>query len=419
MNHKWKRSLLVLLLVLAMVITLPVARASATDIEEPVHPVDPDPGVAEEPDEETNWLEKTGSLTVFSSPIGPNYAAIKQDLDDNGDIVIDYYLVATAKDDPTHGLTYTFEPVEGFSLSGIDTYEGLYNNGNGADWAALAQSAAGVVLADGYTDAPTATKDSGVKAEGLAPGLYLVIAHADGAKKKDYVKQENGVWSTTAMTDEYIYTFAPELIALPSTVATIPNALVDENTTIKTSDGEWVWDLTAYMKPSQEMRYGELVVTKTLDAFDTIDYDGGKLDVTPVTFVFSIKATKENPDKEGEIITYVDKVIAFTFTGADSKTFMITEDEKLLPVGAKVEVEEVYSGAGYELVNSDVNYDDKLVVPVEEKDYEPLTFTFENNYTNLSLVKGYGILNQYGQAADGNWYIVSNTGDSSTAAPQK
>ena len=79
-------------------------------------------------------------------------------------------------------------------------------------------------------------KSKGVAGD-LSTGMYLVVAES-------------------VQSPEYTYDFTPYLISLPN------------NYYSETEDDTWVYDVTTGLKPAQTERYGDLVIEKTLTAYN-------------------------------------------------------------------------------------------------------------------------------------------------------
>lgn len=214
-----------------------------------------------------------------------------------------------------------------------------------AEWLSMAEDAMKAV--DGRQEAGTPlaaaaeTKlndpapGDGATLHNLSTGLYLVAVE-------------------DIITPEYIYRFTPYLVSLPGSAYSGAG----------TSD-EWLYDVTVGLKASREVRYGDLEIVKTLDAYNATL--GG------ATFVFQV----ESETKDG--IWYSD-VVSIVFDQAGTKSVKLLEK---IPAGARVTVTEVYSGASYEVVTQpeqtttitardpeDPDNPDNLAVVRFENDYD-------------------------------------------------
>ena len=199
------------------------------------------------------------------------------------------------------------------------------------------------------TDTVTTTNGM-TKSEGLETGLYLIQPEE-------------------VVTDNYTYTFAPSLVALPN------------NYYGNGGSDTWVYNLTGEngitLKPEQHARYGKLVINKTLLHQNVTSGD-------KATFVFQIDI--ENPDGTKE-----SKVEALDFKTAGSDSITIEH----LRAGADVTVTEVYSGASYSLV-SDNAVKAKITANDEYSSADAPTaeVSFKND-TDGRPNGGYGIVNNF------------------------
>lgn len=348
MRHKWMRTLAV---ALGAMLALPLAGSAAQDLD----------------------LSKDCSLTV--SPGGEETGAV---LEEAG-VVVDLYKVAEAEEG-SGADAYGFRMLEAYGS--LTVGEGMDNE----SWQRLAQEAAGIALGVEpgtqaklpiVSGAPlgTAIADSDAE-EPLMPGLYLMIAR--GSDVEDYVTTiagEDGTESivTVAYTRDSIIRFAPELVAIPSKEA-------DENGVISSANpGDWIYDLTVYLKPDLDVRDGSLEIIK-----DLLTYE----DSYEVTFVFQVEAVLD-----GELV-YSD-VVSMTFNAPGEQRVLIEK----IPVGAEVTVTEVYSGAGYKLI---AGPDGSVVIGADEV----ASVTFINDYDN-SGNGGHGITNHFEyDLENGEWIWV-------------
>lgn len=344
MNHKWRRSLAVLLLAVAVAISVPAVRAGAADPER----LD---------------LEKTVSLTVKPDP-----ADFLEDLD--GNVQVDVYKIAAAVPDGEHKSSFVFEPVSAEIDPALATYDAMA----AADWAALAQEMAeAVLLKDGAAaEQPALTPETDLTA--LAAGLYLVIAHTPGADPADYVVTGDTL-TTVALSDLYEYTYSPELIVVPSTAGDNPALDEDGNPMeVTTAGGDWYYAINATLKPSRANRFGDLVINKTVQVYENS---------SPVTFAYRVVATVD-----GEVV--FDDYTSITWPQETSVSIL-----GKIPVGASVTVTEDYPGAGYVPVGS-TTATTTIVAPVDANGEEqaPASVSFVNTYNNTNT-SGYGIRNEF------------------------
>lgn len=301
--------------------------------------------------------------------------------------VVDLYRVADAEKIPgVDGYTYKFgADFEALANTFSKDIEGLtpadQQELKATAWLDLAQQAAALLFPETAKEKPAlepafADKELGAIGE-LPAGLYLIVPHGKGLTPEQYVERIPGKGPeaaetvvTKAFSDLYEYSFTPYLVSLPGrAVAADVNG---DTTGGDTSDGNgWSHAVTSVLKVSQEPRYGQLRIRKSINA-----YEDGK----PATFVFEIKAVKgEGEDAE----TVYSNVVGLTFDG--SKSQEVTLDR--IPAGSTVTVTEVYSGAAY---TADVPVREDLVITAEET--AEAVFSNTHNDRNGG---GYGANNHY------------------------
>lgn len=226
-----------------------------------------------------------------------------------------------------------------------------------ATWAERAAEAKKLLKDDTEPTTTTLTQGRGT-ATGLDTGLYLV----DTPK---------------VITPNYTYTFTPYLVSLPTNNYYSGNGASDD----------WIYDLTKEhnsavgLKPEQHVRYGDLVINKEL-----VDHNATFGD--EATFVFQIDIKKPDGKKETRI-----EELTFSAAGDDSVT--ITK----IPAGSTVVVNEIYSGASYQLT-SDRNQIDQTVkiIATDEKEAGKAGTAVEVSFTNEHNGRtngGYGIKNNF------------------------
>ena len=269
-----------------------------------------------------------------------------------GDVVVDLYKVASA------------EP-----LTGYDTYqltlEGEYAGfedelntamdpkrtveaGANTLYRELAQKIARQVLLsssenteEGETaSVPTMSVDlsGNSKISGLDPGMYLVIAHGKGLTPAQYTTNvtEEGTGAqklaTVAYSDEYVYTYLPELVALPMRGVDENGIAPDDGSFRTDDDGEWANDVTITLKSEESLALAGLLISKTFQVPEgtvVSDREG---------CVYQIEAALG-----GE--TVYSNVVALKYDGRATGSVRL---EKIVPVGAQITVTEVYDGAGFQ-----------------------------------------------------------------------
>ena len=274
--------------------------------------------------------------TPVSLGVVPAGAEYLTDLDP-ADIVYDLYKVADAAEVPGFE-TYDFA-VRDFYAGGANAVT-VTRDMDADAW--RTQAANAFVKALTENDTPLirgkslsegeklTTADDG---SALLPGLYLLVARgADPALQDvsafaDLSDPEQPVSVVTS--GNYIYTFAPALIALPYTSPDVDEQIAT------TADGEWNYDVTAHLKPERTERYGSIRIVKKL-----LNYMKG----TNATFVFTVTAVYR-----GE--TVLQKEVTITFDGSSERIQEILVDH--IPVGAVVTVEENTPQDGYFLVQAE------------------------------------------------------------------
>src|SRR5699024_12349884 len=78
----------------------------------------------------------------------------------------------------------------------------------------------------------------------------------------------------TRRSSDLTYAFTPYLVSLPN------------NYFYTTGQDEWVYDVTAGMKPQQTPRYGSLVIRKTLTSYNAT--------LGSATFIFQVERSEEH-----------------------------------------------------------------------------------------------------------------------------
>ena len=162
--------------------------------------------------------------------------------------------------------------------------------------------------------------------------------------------------ATIANSRTYAYKFSPELISIPTKEA-------EDNIINTANSGPWIYDASATLKPSREIRVGDLLITKILDDYRQREKEVGdnpRLIKDPATFVFEVTAYEktDNEDKTQAPVIYHDYV-SIVFDAFGTKSVLIGE----LPVDSFVVVKEEYHG-NYAKLFEDLNgYDKFFEVP--------------------------------------------------------
>lgn len=317
-------------------------------------------------------LDLTTPCTVTLAPAGSEDAAFTEDIAAAGTVVkVDLYLVADAVASTEYD-TYTFSlaaPFDTLSLS---------DNPTPAEWRTLANEA-GEIIYNNPSLVPAVSGKAGETLTLPAPGLYAVIAHGD---LNPYVKTVGE--GTEARRMSFVrgalfdYLYQPELIALPTKSPDASGVVSTANA------GEWLYNLSAALKPERERRLGSLEVVKTLLQYDT---------TSAATFVFEVKIELDGA-------TLSRKVYSLSFSDAGKKSFRLDE----LPAGAVVTVTEVYSGAAYTLVTAN-----DQTATIEADTVKSVGFT--NDYTETHRTGG-SIENRFTMGSDGwEWSQHSDSTD--------
>ncbi len=330
-------------------------------------------------------VDLNASCTVTVEANSTEYA---DDLE-KADVVIDLYRVADAAPVGENG--YELLPTGVFSDLVITDAQ------DSDEWQVLTQEAAELALALGsptVSDAPLGepiTLTNG--GTPLSTGLYLMIARGRGVD--DYSTtvlndREESTLVTVAMSDDYEYLFAPQLLAIPAEVqesapeeAPVPEGGESgQPVTDGTPDIIWVYDVDVALKLDRLPLYSDIEVFKTLTTYEAAE---------PATFVFDVQATLD-----GTMI--YSNVASLTFTAPGTKSVLLQR----IPVGAMVTVREVYSGAHYSLQSAATQTATIVAGTTARVD-------FVNEY-NGSATGGHGITNNF--TYDGyTWVWVQKTGN--------
>lgn len=177
------------------------------------------------------------------------------------------------------------------------------------------------------------------------------------------------------ITPNYTYTFTPYLISLPTN-----NYYNNDHT-----NDEWIYNLTGSnavgLKTEQHVRYGNLVINKEL-----VDHNATFGD--EATFVFQIDIKKPDGKKE-------TRIEELTFSAAGKNSVTITK----IPAGSEVVVNEIYSGASYQLTSdrNQINQTVKIIA-TDEKEAGKAGAAVEVSFTNEHNGRtngGYGVRNNF------------------------
>ena len=323
----------------------------------------------------------------------------------NANIVVDVYKVAIMTKSKQYD-TYEFTATTAFAGSDDGTIEQLVKDIqerledseiDKKKWELLAEGALEAVQKDtgGVIQHTTYEADANGVANltGITQGLYLVVAHTKdlpdylrtikSGQKSSYldangnpvfVTEEYDRTISIAQTEQYEYSYAAQLIAIPTKEP-------DENGVIKTSNkGPWLFGtetdpLKYVLKPGRVSRNGDLKIVKTLQ---TTGDD-------KVSFVFQITWTGKDDTTE---VRYAE----ITVNGSESSGEYTLE--KVIPVGTEVTVKEVHTGLEYTLVSA--NDQTAVIATADEvaNDSTKLaTVSFTNDHSGPG--SGHGIVNRF------------------------
>lgn len=306
-----------------------------------------------------------GSITVGLAATN-TYEELK-----TNDIAVTFYRVASVDEYGEYtGLVPSFDA----DLIGSDT--------NASTWSDMAKAVeADSALKD--CEQLTATIQDGKNATVQLPenmlGMYLMLV-------------------SEVETDAFSYAFAPALIAVPGngyyTYDAEGNPSVRED-----ADDSWTYDVSTVLKPEYQDLYGNLVIHKTLDTFNT--------SLNGTSFVYKVTAYKDyaaidrylNDDEETGMLVY-SNVVTIDFDKAGTQSVVIEH----IPAGAQVSVEEVYTGATYQ-VTSDAT---QTATIVKDTQGENASVDFSNTYDHTLDGNGTAVVNHFHYTANedemtGSW----------------
>ncbi len=318
-----------------------------------------------------------------SLTVKPGSEDLSPDIDNAG-IVIDLYKIADGKQ---YGTFDTYEFVQKTNSDGSKdkTYGSLFSGEDASItnkdittdlWREVANKAAAIAL-DGQTPDVSGVEVNS-KIDDLSCGLYLIVARDKTADEYEVGKQEDGNVVTVAKSERFVYTFKPELVALPSKTSDITAGDV-----IRTDDaGDWITDVSITLKPERRRRTAPLEITKIIEKYEDKD---------AATFLFEIEGTLED-----EMGTYhYSNVIPIKFDGPDSKTKLVGE----FPVGMQLTIKEVYSGHVYKLKAGEDNPKTTTIKVGGAK------VEFENDY-NDEYHGGGSVTNSFSYDGENGWVCV-------------
>ena len=258
-------------------------------------------------------VERACSLTIDAGS-----SEFNRDLE-KANAVVDLYLVAAATGED-HGIA-------AWRLLAPYTELKLREDMLREDWRALAQTALETAASEGVPMVKGAPLGSEITdtdgGSALTPGIYLAVVRPknveDPAEYMLSMSVGNGERRqsvTRVESDEFLYTFLPELVELPAFDADETNP----------------YHRTISVKPERTARFGKLEIVKTLKGFGGTD---------PQVFLFDVSAML------GGRSVYSDTV-TLRFRAEGEKKAVIEH----IPIGATVTVKEIYSGASCVLTSA-------------------------------------------------------------------
>lgn len=275
-------------------------------------------------------------------------------LNDGVTVQVNLYKVASVDESGNYTVTDAFTGLDLSSVSADDLDKAA------ATWAKRAETAQGKLTdseGNPVVEPKTVTLQNGKGyKDKLETGLYLV----DTPK---------------VITTNYTYTFKPYLVSLPTNNYYSGNDASDD----------WIYNLTGSnavgLKPEQHVRYGDLVINKEL-----VDHNATFGD--EATFVFQIDITTLDKKKE-------TRIEELTFSAAGKNSVTITK----IPAGSEVVVNEIYSGASYQLTSdrNQINQTVKIIA-TDEKEAGKAGAAVEVSFTNEHNGRtngGYGVRNNF------------------------
>ena len=230
-----------------------------------------------------------------------------------------------------------------------------------AEWEAMAAAAAGVTEELAPVATRTASKaQTSVTFTDLPVGLYLVVPQQ-------------------LETPYYFYNFTPYLVSVPDNDFN-PDAPAGPDNT-----DDWVYDVKTILKWSPEVRYGDLKIIKHRDSTNGVP-------LKAAAFVFEVSVDPLKGEDQQHMVSVIFENDPNKTTGS-----VTLED---LPAGSTVKVEEVYSGAGYELESGPTP--ESVIIIADGEAGSPVQVEFTNTVDG-STNGGYGIVNNFRQGEDGEY----------------
>ena len=292
-----------------------------------------------------------GTNTLKVTATSSSDAAFVEDIA-TADVVVDVYKIAEGEPDATYvKYNYTF----------IDSFKDLNvsDDPTAEEWEAVAKQAATKVAA-GTQKVGTVPADSITEFTLPDDGLYLLMPHGLAVTP---AYGDDVLGSLAAYSASNGYVFTPSITAAPTKPA-------DATGTIRTDQaaGEWTRDIEVTLKPQQTTLYGDLVISKTVDAFEGDE---------PAVFTFRITGTTPAGATYNNVAT-----VSVSAAGTEQTT--VTH----IPAGTEVTVVEEYSGPGYAAQGPD-----EQTATIRANEAVALPQAFRNTLTEP--VPGSGIENKF------------------------
>lgn len=205
-------------------------------------------------------------------------------------------------------------------------------------------------------------------------------------------------------TDEYTYEFSPALIAVPGnnyySYDANGNAVVADE-----ANDAWQYDVSAVLKPEYKDLYGNLVINKTVDTFNTsLNGTSFVYKVTAYKDYSAVDATLNGGNADGKLV--YSNVVTIDFSEAGTQQAVIEH----IPAGAKVTVEEVYTGATYKAKTETIQ--NKVIVKSKDE-----SVSFENTYDDTLTGNGTAVVNRFTYTPNDDEMTGSWTWSSSAEIP--
>ena len=323
-------------------------------------------------------VDQTRMCTVAITAVNSEDHGVQEDVK-QADVVADFYKVADIVQDDDGKISVT--PLEPYRQS-VPTDLATKDK---AAWEAAAQQAAAVAL-DGDHAKTTLSADGTVQTGKLNSGVYLLLAHGSKLDAKAYVRRTTTgntmKISTVAATNDYTYTYAPQLISLPD-ISAAESAQ---------ADGDWNYGDAAHphriaLAPAITKNVNGLELSATVK-----NYAKGQGDPVLVFHITGVDTT-------------YDAYTALTFQQAGTQSVTIAD----IPKGATVKVKQVYSGACYA-----VSGENTKTVKLPETGTVSAAFTSDYNRSKNG---GTGVVNhfQYTTGSGGNVWKWTTTPASAAA----